>query len=134
MAVRKGFNRLVSGPEILSRFAENGLVARRAKLRDNPNQIRRMLRALVRGLQYATDHPDDAVALIQKDWNLDRETSQLAYDAAIATYNFKGEGSDETNAAIKRAQQDAKITQSTFAPRDFVDWNLIRSVQQELKR
>jgi len=134
-AVRKGFTRLVSGPEILPRFAENGLVARRAKLRDNPNQVRRMLRALVRGLQYATDHPNDAVALIQKDWNLDRETSQLAYDAAIATYNFKGEGSDEiTNAAIKRAQQDAKITQSTFAPKDFVDWNLIRAVQQELKR
>ena len=135
MAVRKGFNRLVSGPEILPRFAENGLVTRRAKLRDNPNQIRRMLRAFVRGLQYATDHPKDAVALIQKDWTLDRETSQLAYDAAIATYNFKGEGSDEIiNAAIKRAQQDAKIIQSTFAPRDFVDWNPIRAVQQDLKR
>lgn len=38
------------------------------------------------------------------------------------------------SAAIKRAQQDAKIAQSTFAPKDFVDWNLIRSVQQELKR
>ena len=135
IAVQKGFHRLVSGPEILPRFAENGLVTRRAKLRDNPNQVRRMLRALVRGLQYATDHPNDAVALIQKDWNLDRETSQLAYDAAIATYNLKGEASDEIiNAAIKRAQQDAKIGQSSFAPKDFVDWNLIRAVQRELKR
>src|SRR5262245_15737207 len=135
MAVRKGFNRLVSGPDILPRFVENGLVTRRAKLRDNPSQIRRMLRALVRGLQYAMNHPNDAVALIQKDWNLDRETAQLAYDAAIATYNVKGEGSDEIiKAAIKRAQEDAKITQSTFAPKDFVDWNLIRAVQQELKR
>jgi NitT/TauT family transport system substrate-binding protein len=134
MAIRKGFNRLVAGPEILPRFVENGLVTRRAKLRDNPNQVRRMLRALVRGLQYATDHPNDAVALIQSDWNLDRDTTQLAYDAAIATYNFKGEGSDEIiNAAIKRAQQDAKITQSTFAPKDFVDWNLIRAVRQELR-
>jgi len=59
----------------------------------------------------------------------------IAYGAAIAAYNFKGEASDEiVNAAIKRAQQDAKITQSTFAPKDFVDWNLIRAVQQELKR
>jgi len=135
MAVQKGFNRLVSGPEILPRFVENGLVTRRAKVRDNPNQIRRMLRALVRGLQYAADHPNVAVGLIQKEWNLDRETSQLAYDAAIGTYNFKGEGPDEIiNAAIKRAQQDAKIIQSTFVPKDFVDWNLIRAVQQELKR
>lgn len=92
MAIGRGFNRLVSGPEILPRFAENGLVMRRAKLRDNANQVRRMLRALVRGLQYATDHPNDAVALIQKEWNLDRATAQLAYDAAIATYNLNGEG------------------------------------------
>jgi ABC-type nitrate/sulfonate/bicarbonate transport system substrate-binding protein len=43
--------------------------------------------------------------------------------------------SDElVTASIKRAQQDAKIGQSTFAPKDFVDWNLIRAVQQELKR
>ena len=135
IALRKGFNRLVSGPDILPRFVENGLVMRRAKLRDNPNQVRRMLRALVRGLQYATEHPTDAVALIQKEWNLDRETSQIAYDAAMAAYNFKGEASDEiVNAAIKRSQQDAKIGQSAFAPKDFVDWNLIRALQQELKR
>ena len=135
MAVRKGFVRLVSGPDFLPRYVENGLVTRRVKLRDNPNQVRRMLRALVRGLRYAVDHPNDAVGLIQKDWNLDRETSQLAYDATITAYNVKGEASDEiVNAAIKRAQQDAKIAQLTFAPKDFVDWTLIRAVQIELKR
>jgi ABC-type nitrate/sulfonate/bicarbonate transport system substrate-binding protein len=135
MAVRKGFNRLVSGPDVLPRFVENGLVMRRAKLRDNSDQVRRMLRALVRGLQFAIDRPNEAVTLIQKEWNLDRETAQVAYDASISTYNLKGEGSDELiNAAIKRAQQDAKITQSNFAPKDFVDWTLIRTVQRELKR
>lgn len=135
IAVRKGFNRLVSGPDILPRFVENGLVVRRTKLRDSPDQVRRMLRALVRGLHYGIDRPNDAVALIQKDWNLDRETAQEAYNAAIPTYNLKGEGSDEIIAtAIRRAQQDAKITSSNFAPKDYVDWTLIRTVQREIKR
>ncbi len=135
MAVSKGFNRMVSGPDVLPRFVENGLVMRRAKLRDNSDQVRRMLRALVRGLQFAIDRPNEAVTLIQKEWNLDRETAQVAYDASISTYNLKGEASDELiNAAIKRAQQDAKITQSNFAPKDFIDWTLIRTVQRELKR
>lgn len=133
IAVRKGYNRLVLGPEVLPRFAENGLVVRRAKLRDNPEQVRRFLRAMIRGLHYAMDRPNDAVALIQKDWNLDRDTAQTAYDAAISTYNLRGEASDEiVAAAIKRAQQDAKITQSNFAPKDFVDWNIVRSIQREL--
>jgi ABC-type nitrate/sulfonate/bicarbonate transport system substrate-binding protein len=135
IAVRKGYNRLVLGPEVLPRFVENGLVMRRAKLRDNPDQVRRFLRAMIRGLHYAMDHPNDAIALIQKDWNLDRETAQTAYDAAMPTYNLRGEASDELIAAsIKRAQQDAKITQSNFAPKDFVDWNIVRGIIREVKR
>ncbi|HSQ13244.1 MAG TPA: ABC transporter substrate-binding protein [Candidatus Deferrimicrobium sp.] len=135
MAVRKGYNRLVMGPEILPRYLENGLVLRRAKLRDNPDQVRRFLRALIRGLHYALDHPSEAVALIQKDWNLDRETAQNAYDVAMPTYNLRGDASDELVAtSIKRALLDAKISQSNFAPKDFVDWNIVRQVQRELKR
>lgn len=135
IAVRKGYNRLVMGPDILPRFLENGLVLRRAKLRDNPDQVRRFLRAMIRGLHYALDHPGDAVAFIQKEWNLDRETAQNAYDTSISTYNLRGEAGDESVlASIKRAQQDAKIAQSSFAPKDFVDWNIVRSIVRELKR
>ena len=58
IAVRKGYNRLVMGPDILPRYLENGLVLRRVKLRENPDQVRRFLRALLRGLHYALDHPE----------------------------------------------------------------------------
>jgi len=135
IAIRKGYNRLVMGPEILPRFLENGLVLRRAKLKENPDQARRFLRALVRGLHYALDHPNDAVALIQKDWNLDRETAQNAYDVAMPTYNLRGDASDELVAAsIKRALQDAKIGESKFSPKDFVDWTIVRSVIRDLEQ
>jgi ABC-type nitrate/sulfonate/bicarbonate transport system substrate-binding protein len=135
MAVRKGYNRLVSGPDILAKFVENGLVTRRAKLRENADQVRRVLRSFVKGLYYALDHPPDGIALIQKEWNLDREAAGLAYEAVVPTYSLKGETSDEiVAAAIKRAQQDAKITPSAFMPKEFVDWTLIRAVQRELKR
>jgi hypothetical protein len=81
------------------------------------------------------DHPNDAVALIQKEWNLDRETAQIAYDAVMPTFNPKSEGTDElVAAAIKRAQQDAKMTQSNFAPKDFVDWTIVRGIHRELNR
>lgn len=135
IAARKGYNRLVMGPDILPRYLENGLVLRRVKLRENPDQVRRFLRALIRGLHYALDHPNESVALIQKDWNLDRETAQNAYDVAMPTYNMRGDASDELVAAsIKRALQDAKIAHSNFAPKDFVDWTIVHGVQRELKK
>jgi hypothetical protein len=53
----------------------------------------------------------------------------------MPTYNSRGEVSDELIAAsIKRAQQDAKIAQSNFAPKDFVDWSIVRAIQREGKR
>jgi NitT/TauT family transport system substrate-binding protein len=67
MAVRKGYNRLVSGPDVLAKFIENGLVTGKTKVRDHPDQVRRMLRALVKGLQYTLDHSNEAVALVQKE-------------------------------------------------------------------
>ena len=135
MAIRKGYTRLVSGPDILAKFIENGLVTGKAKIRDNPDQVRRMLRALVRGLQYTLDHSNEAIALVQKEWNLDREAARIAYDAVAPTYNLKGETSNEIIAAsIKRALQDAKIGQSDFAPKDFANWGPIRDVQRELRR
>jgi NitT/TauT family transport system substrate-binding protein len=135
MAVRKGYNRLVSGPDVLAKFIENGLVTGKAKIRDRPDQARRMLRALVKGLQYTLDHSNEAVALVQKEWNLDKDAARIVYDAVAPTYNLKGETSDEIVAAsIKRALQDAKIAQSDFAPKDFVNWSIIRDVQRELKR
>jgi NitT/TauT family transport system substrate-binding protein len=135
MAIRKGYTRLVSGPDVLAKFIENGLVTGRAKIRENPDQVRRMLRALVRGLQYTLDHSNEAIAVVQKEWNLDRDAARIAYDAVAPTYNLKGEVSDEIIAAsIKRALQDAKIAQSDFTPKDFVNWGPIRDVQRELRR
>jgi len=100
-----------------------------------PGPRLQLLRALIRGLHYALDHPNEAVALIQKDWNLDRDTAQNAYDVAMPTYNMRGDASDDLVAAsIKRSVQDAKISESKFAPKDFVDWTIMRSVMRDLKR
>jgi NitT/TauT family transport system substrate-binding protein len=135
MAVRKGYNRLVSGPDVLAKFIENGLVTGKAKIRDHPDQVRRMLRALLRGLQSTLDHSNEAIAMVQKEWNLDRDAARIVYDAVTPTYNLKGETSDEiVVASINRALQDAKIARSDFGPKDFVNWSIIREVQRELKR
>jgi hypothetical protein len=37
-------------------------------------------------------------------------------------------------AAIRRAQSAGDVRQTAFAPRDFVDWTIVREVRQELGR
>ncbi|MEO6163226.1 MAG: hypothetical protein ABIP88_03710 [Candidatus Binatia bacterium] len=53
----------------------------------------------------------------------------------MPTYNIRGDASDDlVEASIKRALLDARISQSNFAPKDFVDWSIVRTVQREMKR
>jgi NitT/TauT family transport system substrate-binding protein len=44
----------------------SGLLARDSDIADNPDLVQRFVKATLRGLQYAFDHPDEAVALLLK--------------------------------------------------------------------
>ena len=83
-----------------------------------------MLRALMRGLHYAHGASQRSGGADSEGMESgSRKTAQIAYDVAMPTYNMRGDASDELVAtSIKRALQDAKINQSNFTPKDFVDW------------
>jgi hypothetical protein len=61
--------------------------------------------------------------------------ARIVYDSVRSVYNLQGEASEESlQAAIKRALAAGEVRQSDFAPKDFVDWTLLREVRRELGR
>jgi NitT/TauT family transport system substrate-binding protein len=47
-------------------FYSNGIVASEETIQKNPDLVRRFVRATLKGLQYAFEHPDEAVDILQK--------------------------------------------------------------------
>jgi NitT/TauT family transport system substrate-binding protein len=134
-AVAGGYRRLVNGPEILPRYPESGLIAHKAKLQENPDEVRRVLRGILKGLYYTRDHVDQAIALVQRDWDLDRDAARIAVEAVLPAYNLEGEIPDELmRTAIQRALQEVSAPPASFTPRDFADWTYVREARRALGR
>jgi NitT/TauT family transport system substrate-binding protein len=134
-AVAAGYRRLVDGSQMLPRYPEAGLIAHKGKLQENPDEVRRMTRAVLKATQYAQANREQGIALVQRDWDLDGETARIAVETVMPTFNLDGEVSDEVmRAAIQRAQAELSDPPPSFGPQDFVDWTYVREARRALGR
>jgi NitT/TauT family transport system substrate-binding protein len=79
LAMKAGLKRLVSLADIFKDTAFTGLAAHSRTIKENPQMVRRMVRAIVRSVLHTRDNPEDAVAVAMKRLGLDREAAQDAY-------------------------------------------------------
>ena len=135
MALSQGYYRLVSGADVLERFSEGGLTTQRRRLREQRDEARRLVRAFIRGVHFTLDHPAEATALIQREWDLDEPTARIAYETVVPSFNVEGIVSDAVwTAAVERAVREGQITRLDVRPGDYADWSLVREVRAELGR
>jgi NitT/TauT family transport system substrate-binding protein len=135
IALSRGYHRLVAGADVLERFSEGGLTTQRRRLREQRDEARRLVRAFIRGVHYALDHPAEAAALIQREWELDEATARIAYETVVPSFNLEGMVSDAVwTAAVERAVREGQITRPDVRPGDYADWSLAREVRAALGR
>ena len=79
LAMKSGLKRLVSLADIFKDTAFTGLAANSRTIKENPQMVRRMVRAIVRSVLHTRDNPEDAMQIAMKRLGLDREAAQDAY-------------------------------------------------------
>jgi NitT/TauT family transport system substrate-binding protein len=67
-AQRQGFNNLIWLGELLGESPSNGLATTARKLKEQPDQVYRMLRATVRSMIYTREHPREVLSLMLKEF------------------------------------------------------------------
>ena len=94
LAMKTGLKRLVSLADIFKDTAFTGLAANRTTISDNPQMVKRMVRAIVRSVLHTRDNPEDAMQVLTKRLGLDRDAAQDAYqmikDALVPVPTEKG--------------------------------------------
>ncbi|MEM0297059.1 MAG: ABC transporter substrate-binding protein [Zestosphaera sp.] len=69
----------------------NGIVVNEDFLRSNPEAVRRFLKAIVRGIKYAMQNPDDAVEILtMRDPTLNKTVEKARLMMALEIINVKG--------------------------------------------
>lgn len=108
-----------------------GLGATTKKLKENPEQAKRVLRALRDALQFIRANRKETVAIFARWLKMDPQIAADTYDVAVKVLSADGTASDKSIAAsIEEAKETGKL-KGNFSPRDVSDFSLVRAVLAE---
>jgi len=130
LAMKAGLKRLVSLADIFKDTAFTGLAANKKTIIDNPQMVRRMVRAIVRSVLHTRDNPEDAMQVLTKRLGLDRDAAQDAYqmikDALVPVPTEKGVE------LMAQWQAIALNVKPKRKPAEYMDLRFVNEVMAEL--
>src|SRR5581483_11403257 len=130
-AERQGFRNLAWAADYLQR-AQSGLVTTDKQLQERPAEVRRMLRATLRAMQYTAAQEADTLALIERDFAIAPDLARGTYQKVARTLSPDGEIAPEVLAA-EIEDNKARLGVTTDVPVSRVaDFAPLREVQREL--
>lgn len=130
-----GFRSLGSAVDYLQTpFA--GLGVSDAKIKSNPAQVKRMIRATLKSVEFTREqaNQEKVVALLMDEFKLDRKTAALSLLDIIKAFSKDGTTlEDAVKIEIKEIREQAKI-KAEVPVSQVVDYKLLEEVLAEMKR
>ena len=112
---------------------QGGLVTTARRIQEERTQVKAVVRALVRTLEYISSHEDEVLDYLQRQFGLDRQVAAGSYGVLKRVFSMNGDIDDGLlKSVIERMKQDSKISEEIPAGR-IVDLSVVREVQSDLK-
>jgi NitT/TauT family transport system substrate-binding protein len=128
---REGFNEVSFVGDVVE-FASNGYTTTEQRIKEQPQEVKKVVRALYRGLRYAKENPEGTVGVIQKEWKVDSEIAKESYRAIVQALNEDGIISEKQLKVhfdiIRRTEKSI----GEIPVERVVDFRLLREVKREL--
>jgi NitT/TauT family transport system substrate-binding protein len=130
MMKREGFGLLLHAADYVD-LPLTGLGATTKKLKENPDQARRVVRALNESLHFIRQNRKETVDIFARWLNIDPSIAADTYDVAVKILSVDGSASDKAIAASIEEAKDAGKIKGNFTPRDVSDFSLVKAVVAE---
>lgn len=113
-------------------LTQNAVVVTDKRLKQSPEQVKRIIKGTIEALQFIRDHHEDSVAIASKWLKLDLATTRAAFENYLPCYSRDGGLSDQAlrdlvRYELERANLKKDIPLSQVASRD-----LLQQAQREL--
>ena len=133
MAEQKGLNNLVWLGDILGDVPSNGMSTTVKKLKENPDQVNRMLRATVRSMIYTREHKQEAMPILMKEFpGLERSTLAGSLDFYIKAMSPDGRVSEAVVQDLIREQRELMNVKAEVPLSQVADFGPLNRVVKEL--
>ena len=129
---KAGLKVIVAAADVIESLPFAGVTTTLAKLKENPQQIKRVLRAGLRGLRYVQDNKAGTVDVIQSWYRVEREIAASTYDLARKSFSTNGEVNDKGILLSMEFARTSGKFEKEISPSEIIDFNLLREVKKEL--
>jgi ABC-type nitrate/sulfonate/bicarbonate transport system substrate-binding protein len=103
------------------------------RIKERPDQVKKMVRAIVKSLLFIRQQPEQVTTFAQRFWKLDRKQADKSYELIVKTMSRDGSATDAAmQAALYQAKTTSKV-QKDIPVAQLVDLSFLREVQLELK-
>lgn len=131
-AEKMGLRRLAFMGELLESIS-GGLGVSERWMQQRPDQIKRVIAAVFRGMARARSHRADAIGLIAARWKMDSDVAEKAFDLVLRTWSDNGLATDQAvQAGIEESLKLAGSKQQVPVSR-VVEFSFAREAYRELK-
>ena len=134
IALEKGYNELIFAGDVVE-FPQNGFGTSEKKIRENPDEVYRMVRATLRGLQFVWDKANqEAVTnILMKQWKVnDRKMAgEMARQVNRVLTKDASVKPESVQVLIDLARESAKVSRPVSAAQ-VVDYSFVEKARKEL--
>ncbi|HLH23247.1 MAG TPA: ABC transporter substrate-binding protein [Chloroflexota bacterium] len=133
-AEAQGMKMLVDAADLF-RAASGGVTTTERKLRERPDEVRGVLRATLRGMEFMRSHRAPALAEMVSWAGIDAALADGAYDGVVKSFTSDGLATDdEIQPEIDSAKEQMGTPDAVIPVSQVVDFTLLRSVLAEPRR
>ncbi|MGE5819917.1 MAG: ABC transporter substrate-binding protein [Deltaproteobacteria bacterium] len=131
---KRGFNELLSFNDI-ARIPLGGIAVHVDKMREAPGEVVRVIKAVLKSIDYIHDRKTDILALMEKDWGIkEADVREGIYQDIIGLFSSTGIASDQMMENVIRMTLETRENKGDVPLSRIVDWSLAKKANAELNR
>ena len=134
VALQKGYNELIFIGDIVQ-FAQNGFGTSEKKIRENPDEVYRMVRATLRGLQFVWDKNNHEMLtdIMMKQWKVtDRKMAgEMSKQVSRVLTKDANVSAESVQVLIDSQRENANVTRPVTVA-EVVDYSFLEKARKEL--
>lgn len=128
---KMGFPIIVRSEDLFT-YPFSGLTAHIRKIKEKPDEVRRVIRAGIKANRYMRENRDGTIPVLMSTYRIDREVATAAYDSFIKGFNLDGSMPED---GFRRLLDDTKRVMKIdreVALSEVADLSILREAQREL--
>ena len=134
LARQKGFNELALSADFLD-FPQNGFGTSNKKIKENPDEVQRMVRSTLRGLMFVSErkNKEPCLDMIMKNWRItSRVMASEMYDyMSKAMLRDASVSMSGLQALVDQQRESAKVIEPVSAAQ-VIDYSFVERARKEL--